>query len=108
MFIVATGCGAIDNKIGKKNNLVEIAPLNDEAKYLEGFGFLTGKTATSESTRDEIIQYLKENNFLLYQEDYPHIYPHCWRSGDELVYRSVDEWYINMDWRDNIIKKSCG
>ena len=101
---MATGCGAIDNKIGKKNNLVEIAPLNDEAKYLEGFGFLTGKTATSESTRDEIIQYLKENNFLLYQEDYPHIYPHCWRSGDELVYRSVDEWYINMDWRDNIKK----
>jgi len=101
---MATGCGAIDNKIGKKNNLVEIAPLNDEAKYLEGFGFLTGKTATSESTRDEIIQYLKENNLLLYQEDYPHIYPHCWRSGDELVYRSVDEWYINMDWRDNIKK----
>ena len=101
---MATGCGAIDNKIGKKNNLVEIAPLDDEAKYLEGFGFLTGKTATSESTRDEIIQYLKENNFLLYQEDYPHIYPHCWRSGDELVYRSVDEWYINMDWRDNIKK----
>ena len=101
---MATGCGAIDNKIGKKNNLVEIAPLNDEAKYLEGFGFLTGKTATSESTRDEIIQYLKENNFLLYQEDYPHVYPHCWRSGDELVYRSVDEWYINMDWRDNIKK----
>jgi len=101
---MATGCGAIDNKIGKKNNLVEIAPLNDEAKYLQGFGFLTGKTATSESTRDEIIQYLKEKNYLLYQEDYPHIYPHCWRSGDELVYRSVDEWYINMDWRDNIKK----
>ncbi len=99
---MATGCGAIDNKIGKKNNLVEIAPLDDEAKYLSGFGFLSGKVATSESTRDEIIEYLKENNFLLYQEDYPHVYPHCWRSGDELVYRSVDEWYINMDWRQNI------
>ena len=24
---IATGCGSIDNKIGKKNNLVEIAPL---------------------------------------------------------------------------------
>ncbi len=101
---MATGCGAIDNKIGKKNNLVEIAPLDDEAKYLSGFGFLTGKLATSESTRDEIIQYLKENQFLLYSEDYPHVYPHCWRSGDELVYRSVDEWYINMDWRENIKK----
>ena len=101
---MATGCGAIDNKIGKKNNLVEIAPLDDEAKYLSGFGFLTGKTATSEETRGQIIDYLKDKEFLLYQEDYPHVYPHCWRSGDELVYRSVDEWYINMDWRDDIKK----
>ena len=99
---IATGCGAIDNKIGKKHNLVEIAPLNDEAKYIDGFGFLTGLLATSESTRDKVISYLKENEFLFYQEDYPHIYPHCWRSGDELVYRSVDEWYINMDWRNKI------
>jgi isoleucyl-tRNA synthetase len=30
------------------------------------------------------------------------VYPHCWRSGDELVFRIVDEWYINMDWRDKI------
>ena len=101
---IATGCGAIDNKIGKKENLVEIAPLNDEAKYIDGFGSLTGELATSDQTRDKIIATLKENEFLLYQEDYPHIYPHCWRSGDELVYRSVDEWYINMDWRDNIKK----
>ena len=99
---IATGCGAIDNKIGKKNNLVEIAPLNDEAKYIDGFGFLTGLAATSDSTRDKVINNLKENDFLFYQEDYPHIYPHCWRSGDELVYRSVDEWYINMDWREKI------
>ena len=101
---IATGCGAIDNKIGKKHNLVEIAPLNDEAKYIDGFGFLTGLLSTSDSTRDKVINHLKEHGFLFYQEDYPHIYPHCWRSGDELVYRSVDEWYINMDWRNKIKK----
>ena len=39
---IATCCGAIDNKIGKKESLVEIAPLDDEAKYIEGFDFLTG------------------------------------------------------------------
>ena len=55
---IATGCGAIDNKIGKKLKLVEISPLNDEAKYIEGFGWLTGKLATSTDTRDEILKYL--------------------------------------------------
>ena len=45
---------------------------------------------------------LKENGKLVYVEPYPHIYPHCWRTGDELVFRLVDEWFISMDWRDEI------
>ena len=101
---IATGCGAIDNKIGKKIGIVEIAPLNGESKYLEGFGYLTGKLATDPKTTDMILDDLKNKGFLFHLEQYPHIYPHCWRSGDELVYRSVDEWYINMDWRDEIKK----
>jgi len=101
---VATGCGAIDNKIGKKIGLVEIAPLDEESKYIDGFGYLTGKLATDEETTDIILDDLKEKGFLVHIEKYPHVYPHCWRSGDELVYRSVDEWYINMDWRDEIKK----
>ena len=99
---IAPGCGAIDNKIGKKIGIVEIAPLNDEGRYLDGFGALTNKVSTDDSTRDFIINDLKERKFLFYVEKYPHIYPHCWRSGDELVYRSVEEWYINMDWRSEI------
>ena len=101
---IATGCGSIDNKIGKKLDLVELAPLNDESKYIDNFGWLTGKKATDSSTTDSILENLKEKEILLYAEKYPHIYPHCWRSGDELVYRTVDEWYINMDWRNDIKK----
>ena len=101
---IATGCGSIDNKIGKKNNLVEIAPLNHESKYIDGFGFLEGMVATKKETTELILNNLKEKEVLFYVEKYPHVYPHCWRSGDELVYRSVDEWYINMDWRNDIKK----
>ncbi len=99
---IAPGCGDIDNRIGKKLGLVEIAPLNDESKYIDGFGWLTGKSATNHETTDAILEDLKTRGFLVYTEKYPHIYPHCWRSGDELVFRIVDEWYINMDWRDRI------
>lgn len=100
----APGCGDIDHKIGSKNGLVNIAPLNAEAKYIDGFGWLTGLNATEIETTDKIINHLKETGFLVYKEMYPHVYPHCWRSGDELVFRLVDEWYINMDWRDEIKK----
>ena len=100
---MAPGCGDIDHKVGKKLNMVSIAPLDEESRFTQKFGWLSGKRATDPKVIDEIINYLKENKFLVYVEDYPHIYPHCWRSGDELVFRLVDEWYINMDWRDEII-----
>ncbi len=98
----APGCGAIDKKIAQKADLVSIAPLDEESCYIDGFGKYTGKCATKIETTQEIIADLKDKGFLLYQEQYPHVYPHCWRSGDELVFRIVDEWYINMDWRDKI------
>ena len=53
---IATGCGAIDNKIGKKLNLVEIAPLNEESKYIDGFGYLSGELATNPSTTEKILK----------------------------------------------------
>lgn len=101
---IAPGCGDIDHKIGKKLGLVDIAPLNEESKFINGFGWLSGLTATEQETTDKIISDLQDRKILLHSEKYPHVYPHCWRSGDELVFRIVDEWYINMDWRDNIKK----
>jgi len=101
---IAPGCGDIDHKIGKKIGLVDIAPLNEESKFIDGFGWLSGLTATNQETTDKILSDLRERKILVHSEKYPHVYPHCWRSGDELVFRIVDEWYINMDWRENIKK----
>ena len=99
---MAPGCGDIDHKIGKKLSLINIAPLDDESKFIDKFGWLSGQIATDKATTQKIIEDLKKRNFLIYAEQYPHVYPHCWRSGDELVFRLVDEWYINMDWRKKI------
>ena len=99
---VAPGCGDIDHKIGLELGLVDIAPLDDESKYIEGFDWLTGLLATDQATTDKIVDNLKQNGFLVHVERYPHVYPHCWRSGDELVFRMVSEWYVKMDWREDI------
>ena len=99
---MAPGCGNIDHTIGKKLGLVNIAPLDDESKFIDKFGWLSGRVATDPKTTEAIIEDLKKREFLVYAEEYPHVYPHCWRSGDELVFRLVDEWYINMDWRGKI------
>ena len=99
---MAPGCGDIDNKVGTKHGLVKLAPLDDESRFIEKFGWLTGMLATDKDTTKTIIENLRDRELLVYAEEYPHVYPHCWRSGDELVFRLVDEWYINMDWRDKI------
>lgn len=101
---MAPGAGDIDHKIGKERGLPMVAPLDDEAKFLPNFDWLSGRLASDYDTKTEIIDDLKERGFLLHVEQYPHVYPHCWRSGEELVFRLVDEWYINMDWRNKIKK----
>jgi isoleucyl-tRNA synthetase len=100
---IAPGCGDIDHQIGMQLGLVAIAPLGEDGKFQEGFGELTGKEAINPETVQQVFALLKDRGFLFAVEHYPHIYPHCWRTGDELVFRLVDEWFINMDWREEIM-----
>ena len=98
----APGCGDVDHAWGVEHRLVGIAPLDEEGRFIEGFGKFTGLRASERETARAIIEDLRERGFLLATEEYPHVYPHCWRTGDELLFRLVDEWYISMDWRDEI------
>ena len=104
---IAPGCGKEDFALGKEQGLPPVAPLTEEGIYLEGFGDLTGKSAVSHELTDQILADLKRKGLLFATERYPHRYPHCWRCKTELLYRLVDEWFISMSWRDEIIK-ICG
>ena len=99
---IAPGCGDVDHQIGLQLGIVGIAPLGDDGRFLEGFGDFTGRSATDPETAQMVFDKLTEKHLLVAVEKYPHIYPHCWRTGDELVFRLVDEWFINMDWREEI------
>ncbi len=81
-----------------------IAPLGEDGRLVEGFGDFTGREAIDPETANLVFEKLREKHLLVAVEDYPHIYPHCWRTGDELVFRLVDEWFINMDWRQEIME----
>ena len=68
--------------------------------FLDGFGQFTGRNANE--VADDVVAALKASGMLVAREKYPHVYPHCWRCKEELVFRPVDEWFIRMDWRDRI------
>ncbi|RLS72174.1 MAG: isoleucine--tRNA ligase, partial [Planctomycetota bacterium] len=99
---MAPGCGDIDHKIGVSVGMPVIAPLRDDGTYSAEFGEFSGLEAISPKTAELVFEKLKAKGMLVAVETYPHIYPHCWRTGDELVFRLVDEWFINMDWREEI------
>lgn len=98
----APGCGDVDHQLGKQLGLVAIAPLGEDGRFGEGFGEFTDIEAIDPATPDLVFELLKQKGLLVSVEQYPHIYPHCWRTGDELIFRLVDEWFINMDWREEI------
>ncbi|MCX6704270.1 MAG: class I tRNA ligase family protein, partial [Candidatus Woesebacteria bacterium] len=94
----STGTGAEDHRFGKKIGLPVVAAIDDQANYLNGFGFLSGKNAKKDP--DLVINYLKgfEGGRFLYKTmNYKHRYPSCWRCKTELVWKITDEWYIAMD-----------
>ena len=103
---VATGAGAEDFKIGKKEKLPVIEEINDAGIFIEGFGFLTGEYVKKASSL--ILEDLNSRGLSHKDFDYLHRYPTCWRCRTELVWRVVDEWYISMDIKNqkSKIKKS--
>ena len=100
----APGCGDIDFVLGRNLGIVAIAPLGEDGRFVDGFGPFTGKEAIDRQTAELVFEELRKKNLLVAVEEYPHIYPHCWRTGVELVFRLVDEWFINMDWRQEIME----
>jgi isoleucyl-tRNA synthetase len=92
----APGCGAIDYQWGKEFCLPPVAPIGDDGVFVPGFGALTGKNAVDPATANVVFDELEAKGLLFAKERYVHRYPHCWRCKTELLYRLVDEWFINM------------
>ncbi|MFN2609367.1 MAG: isoleucine--tRNA ligase [Actinomycetota bacterium] len=97
---IAPGCGKEDFDLGRKNNLPIIAPIDESGDYLPGFGPLSGMNAAEVNSL--VFEHLRAVGAMYSKERYTHDYPHCWRCHTPLLFRAVDEWYIEMSWREEI------
>jgi len=92
---IAPGCGAEDYDLGKRENLPAISPLNEAGFYYNDWENFSGKKYSE--VNKLVLKDLEEKGFVYKIEPYKHRYPHCFRCGEELVFRLVDEWYIKAD-----------
>ena len=103
---VAPGCGAEDHELGEKLKLPSIAPLNEAGYYKKDFGEFSLKYYSQAGK--EALEEMDQRKFLYKIIPYKHRYPHCWRCGEELVFRLVDEWYVKCteEFRDKLKSES--
>jgi isoleucyl-tRNA synthetase len=91
---IATGAGAEDFQLGKSIGLPVIVAIDEDGRYHDGFGWLSGLEAPNVS--EAIVDDLERRGIFYHLEPYQHRYPHCWRCNTPLLWRAVDEWYISM------------
>ncbi len=91
---IAPGCGAEDYQLGHAIGLPVIGPIDEDGRYYDGFGWLSGKDAPE--VAEEVVSNLEQRGFFYHLEPYTHRYPHCWRCSTPLLFRLVDEWYVSM------------
>jgi len=96
----AVSAGTEDFRLGQKLGLPMIPVIEDDASYMEGLGFLSGKNA--KKNPEIIFEYFGEEEkngkkWVFSTFNYKHRYPACWRCKSELVWKVTDEWYIAMD-----------
>ncbi len=91
----APGHGEDDYRAGLEYDLEIYAPVGPTGL----FDSTTGKYEGEEifSSNKVIVEDLRENKNLVYDEQIDHSYPHCWRCKNPVIYRATEQWFIAMD-----------
>lgn len=102
---IAPGCGAEDFELGESIGLSKIVPIDENGVITEDFGFAAGKNA--KEVYPIIFEELKKRNKLFLVHKYKHSYPFCWRCKEDILFRLVKEWVIDVDVvREDLIKNA--
>jgi isoleucyl-tRNA synthetase len=91
---IAPGAGKEDFELGIMYGLPVVAPLDEFGVFIGGLGWLSGSHVYDSA--EPIFEDLEKKDLLFRTEDYTHRYPVCWRCDSELVFRHVEEWFIDM------------
>jgi len=75
------------------NNLCQV---NDEGNFTNKMGSLSGLHVMDDETTKKIIIKMKKRNLLIKSSMYKHSYPHCYRTGTPLIYKTVSSFFVEV------------
>jgi isoleucyl-tRNA synthetase len=107
---IAPGHGLEDYHLGSNNGLPIYSPVDDDGRFAHTTDLpveqqmpaaMLGKAILAKHGKSEanevVLEELRGRKLLLHQENYTHSYPHCWRSKTPVIFRAMDQWFIEID-----------
>jgi isoleucyl-tRNA synthetase len=99
----AIAFGEDDFRLGQQYGLNVVNPVRPDGTYDERIGSYAGRYV--KDADPDLIEDLRARGRLLRAETIEHAYPHCWRSGNPLIYYAKRSWYIaTSKVRDRLIE----
>ncbi len=95
MVHTAPGHGQTDNLFGKRFNLPQISPVDEQGKFTEQVEQWKGVFV--KDADPQILDYLKLNKKLLAVKRIKHKYPLCWRCKTPLIFRLSSQLYLSIE-----------
>ncbi|HEX4265301.1 MAG TPA: isoleucine--tRNA ligase [Verrucomicrobiae bacterium] len=107
---IAPGHGLEDYGLGSQNGLPIYSPIDDSGKFAytndlpveqqmpaEMIGKSILEKHGKSDANEAVLHELRLRHALLHQENYHHSYPHCWRSKNPVIFRAMDQWFVEID-----------
>ncbi|OGT34751.1 MAG: isoleucine--tRNA ligase [Gammaproteobacteria bacterium RBG_16_51_14] len=91
----APGHGQDDYVVGSRYGLPVENPVGGDGCFLPGTELFAGENVFAANLH--VVEVIKENGNLLYEETMRHSYPHCWRHKTPVIFRATPQWFISMD-----------
>ncbi len=90
----APGHGKEDYEVGVENGLDIVCPVGIDGTLTEEAGKYAGKKARA--VDKEIVEDLKKDGFLVFEKNYEHEYPLCWRCKTPLLMLAQPQWFLKI------------
>lgn len=107
---IAPGHGLEDYMLGCRVGLPIYSPVDDNGCFAytsdlpvdqQMPSWMIGKSILEKHGKSDaneaVLHELRSKNLLVHEENYHHSYPHCWRSKTPVIFRAMDQWFINVD-----------
>jgi len=89
---IAPSFGPDDYRIGSREKVGVLDPLDDRGRFTDQVPLVAGKAF--KAADPILLEDLRQRGLLYHLGSLRHTYPFCWRCDSALLYRAIDSWFV--------------